>query len=550
MQNKIVIIGNEAINKIVHGVNVLADIVGMTLGPAGKTVVLQDQFDQPKVTKDGVTVARHVSFSDPIINTGAAIVLQAAKRTVEEVGDGTTTSTVLAQHLVNSSINLVKEGLSAKDIVKGMRLAQSAVIEQINNQKIEPTEKLLVGIATTSMNGDSEIGELIGKAMWELGPQASFNVEAGMVSGINIEKIKGIRFDRGFQSPLFINDAKTGSSDYKKPLILLTDMKIETLPPNMVALMEECLSNNNPFIIMCEEMKGNALQRLLIAKHRGSPISVVKVPAYGHGKIAVLEDLAAILGAKVISEQRGETLNNVKVSHLGKCDRMISTKNHTIIYGGNGTEEAIKERFDLMQHTLDTTTDAMEKFVVESRFRRLKGGLMLIKIAGDTPSETDELKDRVDDAVHAVKAAYNNGVTVGGGMALQNAVYATDVANENWNVAVQKGYEIVENACYSLFDKMLESSQFDTSNLYAEKKVGTVIGGRIGIDFSTGEVCDLVERGIVDPTSASINALQNAVSVAITILNIGGVVVNDPNDIHLNGPAFNFDNGKTGEDNI
>jgi chaperonin GroEL len=515
--DKQVNVGQSAINGLLKGVNALAEVVKVTLGPGGRLVVCQTDADgDPFMTKDGVTVARKVVFQDQLINSGARLVLQAASKTVDEVGDGTTTSTLLAQFLINKGVEASKF-CPPRKIIEGINKAVEDVETYIKEHSIQDVSKeMLCHIAVTSMNGDQN-GILIGETMFELGKYGNLVVEDSLKEGVTIDPIPGMRFQRGYQHELFINDKTTASVDYEDPLLLLCDNKITDIPDNIKELLVRCHEKKRPLIIMCEEMKDAALKYCIYAKKQDVKIAVVKIPGYGHGKINVLEDLGAFVGAEVISaELRGQKLSNVNESHLGGCKRIIITRNHTTIVEGKGNKDLIDERVALMKSKIESTVDKMEREVYKNRLNALISKLAIVGVGGRTQAEQRELKDRVDDACRAVTSAIKDGVIVGGGCALINASTNINIDGHK-DIGVRTGAELIFRACSQPFRQMCINSGL--SDLDISK-----IDDKRGYDLISGEFCDMFDRGIIDPASVPINALKNAASIATAFMNTGATI--------------------------
>lgn len=509
--------GDEARGPLLAGVNRIADAVQVTLGPKGRNVAIDASFGAPKITKDGVTVAKAIDFGDKFENMGAQLIKKVASKTNDVAGDGTTTATILARAMYAEGVRVVAAGLNPMDLKRGMSAAAEKITENlVAKAKPIESESEIKQIATISANGDTQIGGLISKAMEKVGSTGVITVESGSLITDELEVVQGMKFDRGYISPVFVTDLKRATTEFKNPAILVVDGKISSVQ-DILGLIEESRSNSRPLVIISEDVEGDALQTLVLNRLRlGIQVVAVKAPGFGDNRKANLADIAASTGATLISEHSDLKLKDAKLENLGSCKSLTVTKDDTLIREGNGTTEAINDRIDLIRNALDSPdASKYEKEKLQERLGKLSGGVAVLKIGGGSEVEVNEKKDRVTDALNATRAAVEEGIVPGGGVALLYASLELDnlqVANRDQKA----GVDIIRRA-------VTVPARIICDNAGME---GAVVTGRLledadgnsrstrGMDASQGEYCDMVESGIIDPVKVVRTALGDAVSVA------------------------------------
>ena len=526
MAAKEVRFGGDARGRMLRGVDVLADAVKVTLGPKGRNVVIDKSFGAPRITKDGVTVAKEIELADKFENMGAQMVREVASKTNDLAGDGTTTATVLAQAIVREGAKGVAAGLNPMDLKRGIDAAVNAVVEQLKSQtrKITtPAETAQVG--TISANGETEIGEMIAQAMQKVGNEGVITVEEAKGIQTELDVVEGMQFDRGYISPYFITNAEKMVADLDQPYILIHEKKLSGLQP-LLPLLESVVQSGRPLLIIAEDIEGEALATLVVNKLRGGlKIAAVKAPGFGDRRKAMLEDIAVLTGGQVISEDLGIKLENVTLPMLGKAKKVLIEKENTTIIEGVGEKTEIQGRCSQIRAQIEETTSDYDKEKLQERLAKLAGGVAVIRVGGSTEVEVKERKDRVDDALHATRAAGEEGIVPGGGVALARASLALSglkFANEDQKF----GIEIVRKAIQQPLRQIAENAGED----------GAVIAGKVlenseynfGFDAQTGEYKDMVAAGIIDPTKIVRSALQNAGSVAGLLVTTEAMIAEKP----------------------
>ena len=515
MTAKDVMFGNDARAKLVTGVDTLANAVRTTLGPKGRNVVIQKAYGGPAVTKDGVSVAKEIELEDPIENMGAQMIKQVASRTADNAGDGTTTATVLAQAIVKEGTKLVTAGMNPMDLKRGIDKAVTALVSEldvISNPCTTQTEIEQVG--SISANSDTTIGKLIAEAMERVGQDGVITVEDGKGLEDELEVVEGMQFDRGYLSPYFVTDQERQLAELENPYVLLIDKKVANIR-DLLPVLEGAAKANRPLLIIAEDVEGEALATLVVNNMRGVVRTcAIKAPGFGDRRKAMLEDIATLTGGTVISEEVGLSLESTTVEHLGTAGRVEITKDNTIIVDGAGDQTAISARVASIQSQVDSTESDYDREKLQERLAKLSGGVAVIKVGGATEVEQKEKKDRIDDALHATRAAVEQGIVPGGGVALLRAKQAlgtVDTANADQSAGVNIVLRAVESPIRQICDNAGESPDVVVNNILA----GT---GNYGFNAANGEYGDMLELGIIDPTKVTKTALVNAGSVAGLLL--------------------------------
>ena len=535
MAAKEVKFGTSARDKLLHGVDVLADAVKVTLGPKGRNVILDKAFGAPRITKDGVTVAKEIELEDKFENMGAQMVKEVASKTNDLAGDGTTTATVLAQAIVREGSRAVAAGMNPMDLKRGVDLAVSAVVTEIEKgaKKIKTNEEISQ-VGTISANGDLEVGTIISDAMQKVGNEGVITVEEAKSLATELDVVEGMQFDRGYLSPYFITNADKMICELENPYILLHEKKLSSLQA-MLPVLEAVVQSSRPLLIIAEDIEGEALATLVVNKLRGGlKISAVKAPGFGDRRKAMLEDLAILTNGQVISEDLGIKLENVTLDMLGTSKRVTITKEETTIVDGAGKKNDILGRCNQIRAQVEETTSDYDKEKLQERLAKLAGGIAIIRVGGATEIEVKEKKDRVEDAMHATRAAVEEGIVPGGGVALLYATRVLDKLNGE-NEDQQVGINIVRKAIQTPARQIVENSGAD----------GAVVAGKLleqksptfGYDAQLGVYTDLVKAGIIDPTKVVRAALQDAASVAGLLITTEAMVAEKPEPAGA-GPAM------------
>ena len=512
MASKEVKYGPDARARMLRGVDSLADAVKITLGPKGRNVVLDKSYGAPRITKDGVTVAKEIELSDKFENMGAQMVREVASKTNDVAGDGTTTATVLAQAIVREGAKAAAAGMNPMDLKRGVDLATTAVLADIQKRsKKVSTHEEVAQVGTIAANGDTSVGKLIAQAMQKVGKEGVITVEEAKALETELDVVEGMQFDRGYLSPYFITNAEKMTCDLDNPYILIHEKKLANLQP-LIPVLEAVVQSGRPLLIIAEEVEGEALATLVVNKLRGGlKVSAVKAPGFGDRRKAMLEDIATLTGGEMISEELGIKLENVTLAMLGKAKRVSITKENSTIIEGGGKKVDITARCGQIRAQIDETTSDYDREKLQERLAKLAGGVAVLKVGGATEVEVKERKDLVEDALNATRAAVEEGVVPGGGVALLYAVRALDkLKGENADQDV--GINIIRKALQAPVRQIVENSGVDGSlvvgKLLEQKNVN------YGFDAQKEEYCDMIKAGIIDPAKVVRTALQDAASVA------------------------------------
>jgi chaperonin GroEL len=526
MAAKEVRFAGDARQKLLRGVDILADAVKVTLGPKGRNVVLDKSFGAPRITKDGVTVAKEIELSDKFENLGAQLVREVASKTNDNAGDGTTTATVLAQAIVREGAKAVAAGLNPLDLKRGIDKAVTAVVEELKKRtKKITTPEETAQVATISANGESGIGKIISDAVQRVGGDGVITVEEAKGVTTELDVVEGLQFDRGYISPYFVTNTDKLRAELDQPYILIHEKKLATLQP-LLPLLEAVVQSGRPLVIIAEDVEGEALATLVVNKLRGGlKIAAVKAPGFGDRRKAILEDIAILTGGTVISEDLGIKLESVKLTDLGKAKRIVIEKENTTVVEGAGKKAEIQGRVAQIRAQIEDTTSDYDREKLQERLAKLAGGVAVIRVGGSTEVEVKERKDRVDDALNATRAAVEEGIVPGGGVALARASLVLGKLKVD-NDDQRFGIEIVRKAIQAPLRQIAENSGED----------GAVIAGKTlekddyawGFDAQSGQFKDLVKAGIIDPTKVVRTALQDAASVAGLLVTTEALVVDAP----------------------
>src|SRR5882672_7602874 len=526
MTAKDVKFGSDARERMLRGVDILADAVRITLGPKGRNVVLDKSYGAPRSTKDGVTVAKEIELADKFENMGAQMVREVAQKTNDAAGDGTTTATVLAQAIVREGAKSVAAGMNPMDLKRGIQKAVEVVVADLKkrSKKVKSNEEI-AQVGTISANGDTAVGQMIAKAMAKVGNEGVITVEEAKSLETELEVVEGMQFDRGYISPYFITNADKMVCELDEPYILIHEKKISSLQP-MLPILESVVQAGRPLLIIAEEVEGEALATLVVNKLRGGlKVAAVKAPGFGDRRKAMLEDIATVTGGQVISEDLGIKLESVKLNMLGTAKRVRITKDDTTIIDGAGKKSEIQARVNQIKQQIEETTSDYDKEKLQERLAKLAGGVAVIRVGGATEVEVKEKKDRVDDALNATKAAVEEGILPGGGAAL---LYATKALNglSGLNEDENAGIAIVKKAIQTPLRQIVENSGVEASIVVGkllEQKSNT-----FGFDAQSETYVDLIDAGIVDPTKVVRIALQNASSVAALLITTEAMIAERP----------------------
>jgi len=533
MAAKQVQFSTEAREKMLRGVNVLANAVKVTLGPKGRNVIIQKSFGAPRSTKDGVSVAKEIELEDAFENMGAQLIREVASKTNDKAGDGTTTATVLAQSIVQEGLKSVAAGMNPMDLKRGIDKAVHAVIEDIkaSSRKVSANSEI-AQVGTISANGDLEVGEMIAKAMEKVGNEGVITVEEAKTAETELDVVEGMQFDRGYLSPYFITNADKMEAQLEEPLILLFEKKLSSLQA-MLPILEAVVQSGRPLVIVAEDIEGEALATLVVNKLRGGlRVAAVKAPGFGDRRKAMLEDIAVLTGGQVISEDLGIKLENVTLDMLGKAKKVTITKDDTTIVDGIGEKAAIEARISQIKKQIEDTTSDYDKEKLQERLAKLAGGVAVIRVGGSTEVEVKEKKDRVDDALNATRAAVEEGIVPGGGIALLKATKALEGLTGD-NADQTAGIAIIRRAIQAPIRQISENAGVEGSIV-----VGKVLENSsrtFGFNAQTEEYGDLVQMGVIDPAKVVRTALQDAASVAGIMITTEAAVADAPKKASAGG---------------
>ena len=527
MTAKQVLFGNDARSRMVNGVNVLADAVKVTLGPKGRNVVLERAFGGPTITKDGVSVAKEVELKDKFENMGAQMVKEVASKTSDNAGDGTTTATVLAQAIVDEGMKYVADGMSPMDLKRGIDKAVAAAIEQLHSlSKPTTTSKEVAQVGAISANSDHEIGDIIAEAMEKVGKEGVITVEDGKSLHNELEVVEGMQFDRGYLSPYFINNPDKQVALLENPYLLLVEKKISNIR-DLLPILEQVAKSGRPLLIIAEDIEGEALATLVVNSIRGVLKTVaVKAPGFGDRRKAMLEDIAILTGGTVISSDVGLTLEKATLAELGSAKKVVVNKESTTIIDGAGKEDQIEARVKQIRAQMEETSSDYDREKLQERVAKLAGGVALIKVGAATEVEMKEKKARVEDALHATRAAVEEGVVAGGGVALIRAKQSIKGIKGD-NPEQDAGIKIVLRAMEEPMRQIVRNAGDEPSVVVDRVANGK---GNFGFNAQTGEYGDMIEMGVLDPTKVTRTALQNAASVASLILTTECMIADMPED--------------------
>ncbi len=522
---KRIVLGDEARAKILKGVETLSAAVKATLGPKGRNVVIEKKFGSPTITKDGVTVAKEIELKDPLENIGAQLVKEVASKTSDVAGDGTTTATVLAEKIYREGLKYISSGANATLVKKGIDKAVEVIVDELNKIKKDVKGDMIVQVGAISANNDEEIGKIIAEAMDKVGKDGVITVEEAKSLDTTLEFVEGMQFDRGYLSPYFITDPDRMEAVLENPLILIHEKKISSLR-DMLPLLEQVAKTGKPLLIIAEDVEGEALATLVVNKLRGTlNVAAVKAPGFGERRKAMLEDIAILTGGKVISEDIGVKLESVTLDWLGQAKKVVIDKENTTIIEGAGKEEDIKARIKQIRTQIEETTSDYDREKLQERLAKLAGGVAVIKVGAATETELKEKKARVEDAMHATKAAVEEGIVPGGGVALLRAGKALD--NLKLEGDMNLGVQIVKEAVKEPL-KMIATNAGYEGSLVAEKV--SEMKTEEGFDALNEKYVNMLEAGIIDPTKVARSALQNAASVASLLLTTEAIVVEIPEE--------------------
>src|ERR1700712_5605029 len=517
----------EARDKMLRGVNILANAVKVTLGPKGRNVVIDKSYGSPRITKDGVTVAKEIELEDKFENMGAQMVRAVASKTNDNAGDGTTTATLLAQAIVNEGIKLVAAGMNPMDLKRGIDLAVAEVVENLKAKAAKITSSGEVAqVGTISANGEKSIGEMIASAMQKVGNEGVITVEEAKTAETELDVVEGMQFDRGYLSPYFVTNAEKMVAVLEEPLILLHEKKLSNLQA-MLPILEAVVQSQRPLLIIAEDIEGEALATLVVNRLRGGlKVAAVKAPGFGDRRKAMLEDIAVLTGGQVISEDLGIKLENVTLDMLGTAKKIEISKENTTIVDGAGSKDDIQGRISQIKSQIEETTSDYDKEKLQERLAKLAGGVAVINVGGGSEVEVKERKDRVDDALNATRAAVEEGIVPGGGVALLRASAALTVKGANPDQ--QAGINIVRRALQEPVRQIVNNAGDEGSVVVG--KILESSSSTFGYDAQSGEFGDMITMGIIDPVKVVRSALQDAASVAGLLITTEAMIAELPKD--------------------
>ena len=544
MAAKQVMFSTDAREKMLRGVNVLANAVKVTLGPKGRNVVIQKSFGAPRSTKDGVSVAKEIELEDAFENMGAQMIREVASKTNDKAGDGTTTATVLAQSIVQEGLKAVAAGMNPMDLKRGIDKAVTAVLADIkaSSRKVSANSEI-AQVGTISANGDQEVGDMIARAMEKVGNEGVITVEEAKTAETELDVVEGMQFDRGYLSPYFITNADKMEVQLEEPLIMLHEKKLSSLQ-SMLPILEAVVQSGRPLLIIAEDIEGEALATLVVNKLRGGlRVAAVKAPGFGDRRKAMLEDIAVLTGGTVISEDLGIKLENVTIDMLGKAKKVTITKDDTTIVDGVGEKDAIEARIGQIKAQIETTTSDYDKEKLQERLAKLAGGVAVIRVGGSTEVEVKEKKDRVDDALNATRAAVEEGIVPGGGIALLKATKALEGLKGD-NADQTAGIAIIRRAIQAPIRQIVENAGVEGSIV-----VGKVLenpSATYGFNAQTEEYVDMIKAGVIDPAKVVRTALQDAASVAGILITTEAAVADAPKKASAGGAGGGMGGGGMG----
>ncbi|PSL26278.1 chaperonin GroEL [Dyadobacter jiangsuensis] len=525
--SKKIFFDTEARDKIKKGVDTLADAVKVTLGPRGRNVVIDKKFGSPSITKDGVTVAKEIDLKDPIENMGAQLVKEVASKTADSAGDGTTTATVLAQAIYSIGVKNVAAGANPMDLKRGIDKAVGTIVKDLETQKKNiSTSKEIAQVATISANHDEEIGNMIAEAMEKVGKEGVITVEEARGTETEVKTVEGMQFDRGYLSPYFVTNTEKMEAELERPFILISEKKVSSMK-ELLPVLEAVAQTGRPLLILAEDVDGEALATLVVNKIRGAlKVAAVKAPGFGDRRKAMLEDIAIITGGTVISEERGFKLENATLDYLGTCEKAIIDKDNTTLVNGSGASEDIQARVNQIKAQIENTTSDYDREKLQERLAKLSGGVAILYIGAATEVEMKEKKDRVDDALHATRAAVEEGIVAGGGVAFIRATASLDGLKGS-NEDETTGINIIRAALEAPLRTIVSNAGGEPSVVINKVKDGS---GAFGYNAKDNTYQDLLEAGIIDPKKVSRLALENAASIAGLLLTTECVIADEPEE--------------------
>jgi chaperonin GroEL len=526
MAAKDVFFASDARDRMLRGVNTLANAVKVTLGPKGRNVIIEKSFGAPRSTKDGVTVAKEIELTDRFENLGAQLIREVASKTNDKAGDGTTTATVLAQAIVVEGLKSVAAGMNPMDLKRGVDKAVAKVVEEIKHSAKKVTTNAEISqVGTISANGDTEVGEMIAKAMAKVGNEGVITVEEAKTADTELDVVEGMQFDRGYLSPYFITNAEKMEADLEEPMILLFEKKLSSLQP-LLPVLEAVVQSGRPLLIIAEDVEGEALATLVVNKLRGGlRVAAVKAPGFGDRRKAMLEDIAILTGGQLISEDLGIKLENVTLEMLGKAKKVTITKDDTTLVDGAGDKAGIEGRISQIKKQIEDTTSDYDKEKLQERLAKLAGGVAVVRVGGSTEVEVKEKKDRVDDALNATRAAVEEGIVPGGGVCLLKASKVLDGFKGD-NDDQEAGVAIVRRALQAPIRQIAENAGVEGSIVVG--KVLENASATFGFNAQTEEYVDMVKAGVIDPAKVVRTALQDAASVAGLMITTEAAIVEAP----------------------
>jgi chaperonin GroEL len=524
---KDIVYREEARSAILKGVNALADAVRVTLGPKGRNVVLDKKFGSPTITKDGVTVAKEIDLKDPMENLGARMVREVASKTSDVAGDGTTTATVLAQAVYREGIKHVTAGSNPMELKQGIDKAVTSVVEELKKLSKPVKGKMIAQVGTISANNDEEIGKIIAEAMEKVGKDGVITVEEARTIDTVLDVVEGMRFDRGYSSPYFVTDPERMEVVLENPYILIYEKKISSMK-DLLPILEKIAQQGAPLLIVAEEVEGEALATLVVNKLRGTlKVAAVKAPGYGDRRKAMLEDIAILTGGKAVTEDLGIKLENIRIEDLGRAKKVVIDKDNTTIIEGAGDSKAIEARVKQIRTQIEETTSDYDREKLQERLAKLVGGVAVIKVGAATETEMKEKKARVEDAMHATKAAVEEGIVPGGGVALLRSQPALDKLLQGKDVSpdFRHGIQIIKRACEEPMRWIASNAGQEGNMVVAKVKE---MESDVGFNAATETYENLIEAGVIDPTKVVRFAIQNAASIAGLLLTTEAIVAEIP----------------------
>jgi chaperonin GroEL len=525
---KIILFEKEARDKLKAGVDKLANTVKVTLGPKGRNVVIDRKFGAPMITKDGVSVAKEIELEDPIENMGAQMTKEVASKTADQAGDGTTTATVLAQAIVGPGLKALASGANPMDLKRGIDKAVAAIVKHLESisEKVGSDSQKIEQVASISANNDNEIGKMIADAMQKVTTEGVITVEEAKGTSTEVKIVEGMQFDRGYLSPYFVTNSENMECELENPYILITDKKIANLP-EILPVLEKTAQTGRPLLIIAEDVESQALATLVVNKLRGTlKIAAVKAPGFGDRRKEMLKDLAILTGGIAISEEQGYKLENADLSYLGQCEKVTIDKDNTTIVNGSGEKDLIVARVNEIKAQIEKTTSDYDREKLQERLAKLSGGVAVLYVGAPTEMEMKEKKDRVDDALHATRAAVQEGIVPGGGSAFIRAQVAVDKLKGD-NDDETTGIAIVRRAIEEPLRQIAENAGVEGSIVVLKVKEGK---GDFGYNARTNVYEDLKKAGVIDPTKVSRIALENAASIAAMLLTTEAVIADKPSD--------------------